>query len=170
MSFPVVLSESEREHILGGVKIGVRADGRGCKHVRHFSLKTGVVSNTSGSALIERVSAHTPTHISGLTRPFFSRKGPVPLLVSRRSLTNHTPPRLMRGDWSSMWTGEDILSGKQTFPSTAGWGWVIPHSWPGLPVIPHHLVQLHSLGQASNLGITLIKPPYFQNTSNHSIL
>lgn len=63
MSIAVVLSENEREYILGGVKDGVRADGRGCKHVRHFSLKKGVVSNTSGSALIERVSRHhTSTH------------------------------------------------------------------------------------------------------------
>lgn len=54
MSSAVVLSESEREFILGGVRDDVRADGRGCRHVRHFSLQTGVVSNTSGSALIER--------------------------------------------------------------------------------------------------------------------
>ena len=59
MSLPVVLSESERAYILGGVRDDVRADGRGCRHVRHFSVRTGVVSNTSGSALIERVSPHT---------------------------------------------------------------------------------------------------------------
>ena len=55
MSLHTVLSESEREYILCGIKEGVRADGRGCRDVRHFSLRLGVVSNTSGSALIERV-------------------------------------------------------------------------------------------------------------------
>lgn len=51
----LVLSESEREFILGGIRADVREDGRGCRHIRHFSLRTGVVSNTSGSSLIERV-------------------------------------------------------------------------------------------------------------------
>lgn len=50
-----MLSEGERQYIISGIKEDVRADGRGCKHVRHFSLRTGVASNTSGSALIERV-------------------------------------------------------------------------------------------------------------------
>ena len=50
-----VLSESEKQFILGGVKDDVRSDGRCCRHVRHFDLKKGVVSNTSGSAMIERV-------------------------------------------------------------------------------------------------------------------
>lgn len=81
MSFPVVLSESEREYILGGVKSDVRADGRGRKHVRHFSLKTGVVSNTSGSALIERVSSYPHTWIGLTTFSFMGRKGPALLLV-----------------------------------------------------------------------------------------
>lgn len=49
------LSASERQYIIDGVRADVRADGRRCRHVRHFSLKTGVVSNTSGSAMVERV-------------------------------------------------------------------------------------------------------------------
>ena len=53
-----ILSENEREFIVGGVKADIRADGRGCRHVRHFVLKKGVVSNTSGSAKIERVSCN----------------------------------------------------------------------------------------------------------------
>ncbi len=50
-----VLSETERQFIFGGVEDDIRSDGRGCRHVRHFILKKGVVSNTSGSAMIERV-------------------------------------------------------------------------------------------------------------------
>ena len=52
-----VLSESERDFIVRGVREDVRADGRGCRDVRHYSLRLGVVSNTSGSAHVERVSA-----------------------------------------------------------------------------------------------------------------
>ena len=58
MALHSVLSDTEREYILGGVREGVRADGRGCRDVRHFSLRLGVVSNTSGSALVERVCAY----------------------------------------------------------------------------------------------------------------
>lgn len=54
-SHTTVLSETERKYILGGVRENVRADGRGCRDVRHFSLRLGVVSNTNGSALVERV-------------------------------------------------------------------------------------------------------------------
>lgn len=50
-----MLSETERQFILGGVEMDIRSDGRGCRHVRQFTLKSGVVSNTSGSAMIERV-------------------------------------------------------------------------------------------------------------------
>ena len=54
-----MLSENERQFILDGVKADLRADGRGCRDVRHFAIGTGVVSNTSGSAKIERVSVLT---------------------------------------------------------------------------------------------------------------
>ncbi len=55
-----VLSANEKEFIIAGVLDDVRADGRGCDHVRHFSLRTGVVSNTNGSAKIERVREVLP--------------------------------------------------------------------------------------------------------------
>ena len=50
------LSQSEREYIVNGVREDLRADGRTCTDYRHFTVRTGVVSNTSGSAKIELVS------------------------------------------------------------------------------------------------------------------
>ena len=50
------LSRWEREYITSGVNEDFRADGRCCKDYRHFTLETGVVSNTSGSAKIKLVS------------------------------------------------------------------------------------------------------------------
>ena len=41
------IAEIERQFILDGVKVDLRADGRGCRDVRHFAIGTGVVSNTS---------------------------------------------------------------------------------------------------------------------------
>ena len=49
------LSQSEREYIVSGVREDLRADGRTCTDYRHFKVRTGVVSNTSGSAKIELV-------------------------------------------------------------------------------------------------------------------
>ena len=57
MAVVPLLSLSERQYILGGVKEGIRADGRECGAVGYFSLKTGVVSNTNGSAKIDRVGS-----------------------------------------------------------------------------------------------------------------
>ena len=51
-----LLSRSERQYILEGVRENIRADGRVRDAVGgYFSLKTGVVSNTNGSAKIDRV-------------------------------------------------------------------------------------------------------------------
>ncbi|KAL5467333.1 hypothetical protein EMCRGX_G031546 [Ephydatia muelleri] len=47
------LSRWEREYIVSGVNEDFRTDGRSCKDYRHFTLETGVVSNTSGSARIK---------------------------------------------------------------------------------------------------------------------
>lgn len=55
MSAVPLLSRSERHYILAGVKENLRADGRECDTVGYFTLKTGVVSNTNGSAKIDRV-------------------------------------------------------------------------------------------------------------------
>ena len=52
-----LLSEYEREYIVAGVNQDLREDGRNCRDYRHFSLRTGVVSNTSGSARIQLVSS-----------------------------------------------------------------------------------------------------------------
>lgn len=49
------LSDYERLYITEGIKEDLRADGRSCRDYRHFELKTGVVSNTSGSAEIRLV-------------------------------------------------------------------------------------------------------------------
>ena len=51
-----LLSRYEREYIVSGVNEDLRADGRTCRDFRHFSLESGVVSNTSGSARIQLVS------------------------------------------------------------------------------------------------------------------
>ena len=84
MAFSSVLSASEREYIIGGVKDDVRVDGRGCRNVRHFTLKTGVVSNTSGSAKIERVwgnyllqccLAYELTHFPGANQCYYWCQG-----------------------------------------------------------------------------------------------
>lgn len=50
-----LLSQSERDYIVSGVREDLRADGRTCTDYRHFKVRTGVVSNTSGSAKIELV-------------------------------------------------------------------------------------------------------------------
>ena len=50
-----VLSRYERSYIITGVNEDFRADGRSCRDCRHFSLETGAVSNTSGSAKIQLV-------------------------------------------------------------------------------------------------------------------
>ena len=50
-----LLSQNEREYIVSGVREDLRADGRACTDYRHFKVRTGVVSNTSGSAKIELV-------------------------------------------------------------------------------------------------------------------
>lgn len=50
------LSRWEREYIVSGVNEDFRTDGRSCKDYRNFTLETGVVSNTSGSAKIKLVS------------------------------------------------------------------------------------------------------------------
>lgn len=47
------LSCCEREYIISGVNEDFRTDGRSCKDYRNFTLETGVVSNTSGSAKIK---------------------------------------------------------------------------------------------------------------------
>lgn len=54
-----LLSRYEREYIVSGVNEDFRADGRTCRDFRHFSLESGVVSNTSGSAKIQLVSSAT---------------------------------------------------------------------------------------------------------------
>ena len=51
-----LLSRYEREYIVSGVNEDLRADGRTCRDFRYFSLESGVVSNTSGSARIQLVS------------------------------------------------------------------------------------------------------------------
>ena len=51
-----LLSQNEREYIVSGVREDLRADGRACTDYRHFKVRTGVVSNTSGSAKIELVN------------------------------------------------------------------------------------------------------------------
>ena len=51
-----LLSLSERQYILDGVKQNIRADGRKCDAVGYFNQKTGVASNTNGSAKVDRVS------------------------------------------------------------------------------------------------------------------
>lgn len=53
------LSRWEREYIVSGVNEDFRADGRCCKDYRNFTLETGVVSNTSGSARIKLVSINS---------------------------------------------------------------------------------------------------------------
>lgn len=49
------LSDFERSYISQGIKEDVRADGRSRQDYRHFKLRTGIVSNTSGSAEIKLV-------------------------------------------------------------------------------------------------------------------
>lgn len=50
-----LLSRFERDYIVTGVNQDFREDGRSCRDYRNFSLLTGVVSNTSGSAKIQLV-------------------------------------------------------------------------------------------------------------------
>lgn len=52
-----LLSEYERDYIMTGVNQDLREDGRNCRDYRNFTLNTGVVSNTSGSAKIQLVCA-----------------------------------------------------------------------------------------------------------------
>jgi hypothetical protein len=54
-----LLSKYERDYIVAGVNQDLREDGRSCRDYRSFSLQTGVVSNTSGSAKIQLVSPRT---------------------------------------------------------------------------------------------------------------
>ena len=54
-----ILSDYERLYISEGIKEDIRADGRGRKDYRHFELKTGIVSNTNGSAEIKLVGGVT---------------------------------------------------------------------------------------------------------------
>lgn len=51
----IVLSDFEAAYIKRGVNVDLRGDGRSRKDYRYFELKTGVVSNTSGSAEIKLV-------------------------------------------------------------------------------------------------------------------
>lgn len=51
-----ILSDHERAYITRGVQEDIRSDGRSCRDYRHFELRVGVVSNTSGSAEIKLVS------------------------------------------------------------------------------------------------------------------
>ncbi len=64
-----LLSRFEREYIVQGVNCDFRADGRGCRDFRHFSLEEGVVSNTSGSAKVQLVR-QTPS-VSGISSHVF---------------------------------------------------------------------------------------------------
>ena len=57
------LSQSEREYIVSGVREDLRADGRTCRDYRHFTVRTGIVSNTSGSAKVELVSLYRPASL-----------------------------------------------------------------------------------------------------------
>lgn len=50
-----LLSDNERDYIISGVREDLRADGRTCTDYRHFTIRTGVVSNTSGSAKVNLV-------------------------------------------------------------------------------------------------------------------
>ena len=50
-----LLSAYEREYVVEGVNQDLREDGRNCRDYRSFSLQTGVVSNTSGSARVQLV-------------------------------------------------------------------------------------------------------------------
>lgn len=65
-----LLSRYEREYIVSGVNEDFRADGRTCRDFRHFSLESGVVSNTSGSAKIQLVSSATQLSPAAQAREF----------------------------------------------------------------------------------------------------
>ena len=64
MSAVLKLSGSERQYILDGVRQDIREDGRSCSNARYYALKTDVVSNTSGSAKIDRVISMLTNHVS----------------------------------------------------------------------------------------------------------
>ena len=51
-----LLSKYEQQYIEEGVNVDLREDGRNCRDYRSFSVQTGVVSNTSGSARVQLVS------------------------------------------------------------------------------------------------------------------
>eukprot|EP00128_Syssomonas_multiformis_P018211 Colp12_sorted_trinity150504_noHs@17687 len=46
----MALSASEASYIINGIEQDIREDGRRRKDYRHFTIETGVVSNTNGSA------------------------------------------------------------------------------------------------------------------------
>ena len=57
-----LLSKYERDYVIEGVNVDLREDGRSCRDYRRFSVQSGVVSNTSGSARVQLVScAQSPT-------------------------------------------------------------------------------------------------------------
>lgn len=49
------LSPYEQAFVLSGIEAGVRADGRGRTDYRHFTIETGILSNTNGSARLQLV-------------------------------------------------------------------------------------------------------------------
>ena len=49
------LSDFEISYIKKGVLADIRSDGRSCRDYRNFELRSGIVSNTSGSAEIKLV-------------------------------------------------------------------------------------------------------------------
>lgn len=67
-----LLSEYERDYIVTGVNQDLREDGRNCRDYRHFSVRTGVVSNTSGSARVQLVSSdsvYSSAHVTAVHAP-----------------------------------------------------------------------------------------------------
>ena len=57
---PIRLSVYEKEYIIGGADVSIRADGRKETEYRDFSIEVGVVSNAYGSA---RVDLHSDTTV-----------------------------------------------------------------------------------------------------------
>ena len=50
-----MLSEEEKQYVIGGVREDFRADGRSCEDYRGIEVECGLVSNTNGSARIKIV-------------------------------------------------------------------------------------------------------------------
>eukprot|EP00124_Ichthyophonus_hoferi_P005030 Ihof_evm2s646 gene=Ihof_evmTU2s646 len=50
---PVSLSPYEQAYILAGIEAGIRNDGRGRSDYRHFTIETGILSHTHGSARLQ---------------------------------------------------------------------------------------------------------------------